>query len=162
MEVELRAGAKFDLLSPGEFKDGLSKALPGGWEGEQAARGAGIKPILIKALAPGPPALSLTQAFVLPHTPNSGYIWALRSFSAILSGGQNIRLWYGDSTSTGPTAFPIVLTASASLVSATFSGTQVLLRDGENLVVTANGAVNLNSYVLSFVEVPTELVWKLI
>lgn len=161
MEVELRAGAKLDLLSPAEHKAHLDETLPGGWEGEQSARGRGIKSINIRAQALGAPAVNVNQAFVFPHTPNSGYLWALRLIAVSLSAGQNTRFWYGDTGSTGPTPSPLGFCAAQPVPFIQYSGLQVPLRAGEYIVLTAAAASTVLGYTLTFLEAPEELAWKL-
>ena len=161
MEVELRAGAKLDLLSPSEHAGNLSRALPGGWEGEQEARGRGIKLINIRAQAQGAPAVNTNVAFVFPHTPNSGYLWALRLIAVSLSAGQNCRFWYGDTGSTGPTPYPLGFCAAQPVPFIQYSGVQAVLRAGEYIVITAAAASTVLGYTLTFLEAPEELVWKL-
>lgn len=158
-EIELKAGARLDLLSPREFRDGLGAVLPGGWEGEQRARGWGVKPLQYKASANA--AITTTTGFIIPPTPNVGYVWALRSLALNFSASQAARLWFGDTSSTGPGFYPLGLFGASAIPSGTFSSTQVLLRAGENIVVTSGAAVTLGGWCLSVLETPEELVWKL-
>lgn len=80
LEVEIKAGAKFDLLSPGEFHDGMTKAQRAA-DAAQEARGHALKEIRLP-LVEGKAVSSVLniggdQGQQLA-TPASGYKWAIR------------------------------------------------------------------------------------
>ena len=156
-QVKLQAGATLDFLTKGELDQSLASAFDREW----TARARGIKPLRF-SLAPVA-AVSGTAAYVIGQTPNEGYVWALRQLGLTMSASVSVRVGIGDTGTTGPANLLLQnnITASTNPVFQ-WSGTQALLYPEEYPVLWASGSANVNNWCLYVVEVPAELVWKLV
>lgn len=161
-KFKIGANAEIDLLTKGELDDSLADSAKGEWQ----ERARGVK--VMRFTAPVQASLTATAIYVIPYTPAQGYSWALRLVGATFSAAFNLRAWVTSDPSvtslpTPNNMMPLGVTGGSALaVTLPFSGTQMVLNGGDFVVMSASGSVTLNSYVLTAVEVPTELLWKLV
>lgn len=156
---ELRAGAKIDLLT----KDELDGSLGHYWDEALAERARGIKPLQFGAAPQAQ--VSATAGFTIAQAPKEGYVWSLRLLAVSFPSPGNVAEFYrGSDTSTGipspNTLTPLASGSSGLVSSASFGKGQLFLRSSDFVVIAAASAVTLNSYLMSVVEVPAELIWK--
>lgn len=160
-KFKLSAGADIEMLTKDELDQSLSDSAVAEW----TERGRGVK--VLRFTAPVGASLTATAVYVIPYTPAQGYSWALRLVGATFSTAFNLRVWITSDPSIAALPTPNNLMAlgvtggSALSTALTFSGTQAVLNGGDCVVMSASGNVTLNSYLLTAVEVPTELLWKL-
>jgi hypothetical protein len=160
MEVELRAGAKLNLLSPQEFNDGLAKHLEGGWAGEQEARGRGIKVLRFNGVTPS---ASSAVGQVIPSSPQQGYVWNIRLLNTQTTPAAIVRAWIAtDNTGILPANDAPFISSSSSLFSTNaFGSGQVYLFPGEFVMISTNAAGGqIVGYRMIVIETPFELIWK--
>jgi hypothetical protein len=155
-KFKLSAGAELDLLTKGELDTSLLDQSVREW----AERGRGVK-VIRRQGSTGP--ISLTTGFAI-QGPEQGYTWALRLLGLSLSAAQTIQAWTAGDNSPAPPANgngPLGSMPSASFGSITWSNVQGLLEGGEFLTLSAGGACTVQ-YTLIAVQVPAQLLWKLV
>lgn len=163
-KFKLAAGADLELLTKDEVREAVHDVHRGDW----VERARGIK-FFERSQAPAnqvgvSPAISATAAYPIPHTPNEGYVWALRGLYATVSAAASLVFTKGDTGSTAPTNLPLGGSSGAASTNPwdNWSNVQAVLRSGQYVVVSASASVSLLNYLLVAVEVPAELIWKLV
>ncbi len=158
VEVELRAGAKFDLLSPKEL-DGRLEKFRGDWAKDmaRAEKWLDLSGSLKSAT------VSATVGAVIPETPNSGYIWNVRLVSVWFTAASTGVLHKVYDTNV--TAVPGPKVIGAQGVSQlpqvfTYGQGQLLVRSGEFLMISGAGT-SATVWNVACWEVPEEALWKL-
>lgn len=156
MEVELRAGAKVDLLSQKELDHSLGRAHDA--EIRELARGVKF------VRTTGTP--QINQPSVLG--PEVGYAWSLKLVSAVLSSSSVFNVYFGDQATIG-TAGNIARnligrsSVAATLHLVSWSSSQMILFGGENITLDAETSNSLvNSYMITAHQVPAEMIWKIL
>lgn len=151
---KLSAGASIDVLTKGELDQSLQSQFVAEW----TERGRGIKVMRIQGVTT---TINTTVAFPI-QGPEQGYSWALRSIGLSPSSAQAIRVWIAPDNSTTPPATGLIeFMASASFMTSTWSNVQAVIHGGEWIALTASGACTTD-YIIYAVEVPTQLLWKLV
>lgn len=158
-EFKLSAGATLDLLTKPE----LDQSLAHEWDKALAERARGVKPMRYT----GQPqfAIGTTTAFTVPYTPDSGYVWNLRSIACTLSTAANALFNLGTDTHTGiptpNTLIPVGGSSPSALVTGESWGKgQYFIYPGEFIVISASASATLESYIMQVINVPAELAWK--
>jgi hypothetical protein len=153
-QFTLKAGASIDVLTKPELDDSLKAS----WEAEMAARGRGMKYLEAAQAANA----NMVTGFVIPATPQSGYLWALRTVGFISSAGVVAFISKtADPAGVAPYPKPFGRDTSSTIHAFQFSGVQFLLRAGEFAAISSTAAANCTNWNLAYCEVPEELAWKL-
>jgi hypothetical protein len=157
----LKANAELDLLTQEE----LRKALGDQWDAEQAAFGRAKKYMEAGGAPPGGPAtVGPNAGFVIPESPNSGYVWACRSMGFVLSVAAILLVWkVADPTNTNPNSYVKLLGRGTSNANQPFqfSNIQALVKEGEFIAVSTQGASTLVSWWMAFEQTPEQSMWRL-
>lgn len=156
-QFSLKAGASIDLLTKPELDDALSTA----WHDEMTARGWGMKYLEAAANFNGA-TISANVGVIIPETPNAGYIWALRTVGFITpTAAIAVVSKVADQQNTSPTfGKPLARDTSNTVHAFQFSGVQAVLKAGEFVALNTAGASTIGAWVLTMIEVPEELAWK--
>ena len=156
MEVELRAGAKIDLLSQKELDHSLGRAH----EAEVRELARGVKFVRQTATP------KINQPVVLG--PDLGYAWSLKMVSVVLSSSSVFNVYFGDQANIGTAGNIMQNLIGRSSVAGTlhaifWSSSQMVLFGGENLTLDAETSSSLiNSYLITAHQVPAEMIWKIL
>lgn len=157
----LKANAELDLLTQEELRNALADQ----WDAEQAAFGRAKKYMEAAGTpAGGPAALSATVGFVIPQSPNSGYVWALRALSVVLSAAVITSVWkVADPTNISAATYVKALGRGTSnaVQPFQFSNVQGLLREGEFIAVNTQAVSTLVSWWMAFEQTPEQTMWRL-
>ena len=150
MEVELRAGAKIDLLSQKELDHSLGHAHDR--EIRELARGVKwIRQAFADPLVP-------THETILG--PEQGFTWKLQRISATLTGADSISVYIGDAANNRLIGFTPSVTSQTTYV-IPFSPGEIV-NGGESLYVATSGNFRFTQFFLSAWQVPGEMIWKLL
>ena len=153
-QFKLQAGASLDLLT----KDELATSLKEQFDLEWTERARGIKVIRLQGMTT---TISGTVAFPI-QGPEQGYSWALRSIGLSPSTSAAIRVWVAPDNSTTPPATGLIeFMAANTFMTSTWSSVQAVINGGEYIALSA-GASCTTDYIIYAVEVPTQLLWKLV
>lgn len=159
-KVKLDFQAEVDLLNEHELKGALDEhAIDAAIE-----RGRGIKIMRFSAAAQAS-VTSNTGSYTIPATPDSGYVWNLRTVGATVNPAATIRFWIGTDLNTGipspNTLMPLGQSGSAQPAVLNFGSGQMFMKEGEYIVISASAGITLNTYLVWVVQTPAELAWKL-
>lgn len=150
MEVELRAGAKIDLLSQKELDHSLGEAHDR--EIRELARG--VKWVRYAFADPLVPTKETIPG------PELGYTWKLQRISATLTGADSISVYIGDAVNNRLIGFTPSVTAQSVYV-ISFSPGEII-NGGENVYVATSGSFRFTQFYLSAWQVPSPMIWKLL
>lgn len=157
----LRANAELDLLTQAE----LGKALGDQWDAEQAAFGRAKKYMEAAGAPPGGgAAVGPNAGFIIPESPNSGYVWAIRSAGFTLAAAAILNVWkVSDQGNLAPATYtrPLARGTSNTVQPFQFSNVQALLREGDFLAVNTQAGGTLSSWWITFEQSPEQTMWRL-
>lgn len=149
-EVELRVGAKIDMLTPDEFRSGLHDSN-GEWFHELAS---GVRWMRYVQNLPATP-----TAYTAPG-PELGFAWSVKMISTTLTAADSLAAYLGEGPNNRLIGF--TPTATQPLQVLTFSSNQVIALGGEQIYLTTTGTGHLTTVMLAAVQVPQEQLAKLL
>jgi hypothetical protein len=148
MKVRLDFGAEVDLLNADELDASLER-----WSGNWLARAQGVK--YMRYTNPSP---QLTQGAVLLGGPRQGYAWDLKLVSVNVSAAAAVTVWLGEGQQY---AIGSAQAAAAGPVIFTW-GSHAAVIPGGTQIALATSAGTLSNVLRTAVEVPQEMLGKLI
>lgn len=160
-KFRLSAGAELDMLT----KDELDDSLQSQWDREWTARGRGIKYVRLPVLTGTLTGTYPTSTTSLDNTcgPDQGYAWAIRRVAAAGLGTSDQLYIFRNSVRAA--TLLTVLVGTGTNADVELSGVQMVLMPGDKLIAapgatfTASGTITVSGEA---VEVPAELLWKLV
>lgn len=145
MEQRLNANGILDLLT----KDELSECMGHNFDAAIRDLYRGLDYLTFTGNAQAP-----SGSFTIPYVPQQGYTWSVKLLSYNLGSSVASTIVIG----TDVTQAPVWSNAAATVVVATWSSNQLVIKDGSPITIVASGVGN---YRLGVLQVPTEMQGKL-
>lgn len=147
-EVELRVGAKLDLLNRHELSDALRVHGDSYWR----EKTVGVKWTRYVQNLPG-----LPVTYQVPG-PELGFTWDVRMISSTLTASDTLAAYVGESANNRLVAS----NPAATLQVVALPSRSVIVTGGEGLFLATGGTGHLTNLMVAVVQVPSEMVGKLL
>jgi hypothetical protein len=151
MEQRLNAGGILDLLTKSELDECM------GHNFDAAIRDLyrGLDYLMFTGTGNG------TATLTIPYAPESGYTWSLKLIGVTLSGlsAGSVAAYLSETIGQNLIGFATGVSTVPGAAVITWSSNQMVIKDGR--VITLAGGSNILNYLMTVLQVPTEMQGKL-